>query len=180
MLLTKKPLFFQSCPLSSSLFIHLGACWPRRLAVICRGRFFERLLTRFSVPEEIFGPLSLRALEQDELLRKAGGRGASMGARVGRRRVSSLENMRDNNEGLREDLPGVGFLTRPSHGSPRKGGGLPPRRRRGLPRRGLQGQLLHPQCAPHAPERARLRQRPLAHRGAAPMKTIKQTNQHYK
>eukprot|EP00435_Cladocopium_sp_Y103_P028053 s1200_g7.t1 len=42
----------------------------RRLALVCRGQFFERLLTRFSVPEEVFGPLSLRALENDELRRK--------------------------------------------------------------------------------------------------------------
>ncbi|CAJ1344729.1 unnamed protein product [Effrenium voratum] len=45
----------------------------RRLSKVCEGSFFERLLTRFTVPEELFGPLSLSALEQDELRRKTKG-----------------------------------------------------------------------------------------------------------
>lgn len=45
----------------------------RRLAQITGGLFFERLLTKYTNPEELFGPLSLSALERDEYVRKVDG-----------------------------------------------------------------------------------------------------------
>ena len=45
----------------------------RRLSWVLKGSFFQLLLTKFSVPEELFGPLSLKALEQDEYLRQTDG-----------------------------------------------------------------------------------------------------------
>jgi MoxR-like ATPase len=46
----------------------------RRLqSVLADAAWFERLLTRFSTPEELFGPLSLKALEQDRYERLTAG-----------------------------------------------------------------------------------------------------------
>ena len=46
----------------------------RRIHLAFAGaQYFERLLTRFTVPEELFGPLSIRGLEQDRYERHTAG-----------------------------------------------------------------------------------------------------------
>jgi len=46
----------------------------RAIAQAFGGRYFERLLTKFSTPEELFGPVSLKALEQDRYARVVTGK----------------------------------------------------------------------------------------------------------
>src|SRR5690348_13171810 len=41
----------------------------RALAQAFGGQYLERLLTKFSMPEELFGPVSLKGLEQDRFVR---------------------------------------------------------------------------------------------------------------
>ena len=46
----------------------------RCLAQVFGGSYLERLLTKFSTPEELFGPISLKALEQDRFVRVTAGK----------------------------------------------------------------------------------------------------------
>src|SRR5512144_3093913 len=46
----------------------------RAIAQAFGGSYFERLLTKFSTPEELFGAISLKALEQDRFARVVTGK----------------------------------------------------------------------------------------------------------
>jgi MoxR-like ATPase len=46
----------------------------RAIATAFTGTYFERLVTKFSAPEELFGPISLKALEQDKFTRLTTGK----------------------------------------------------------------------------------------------------------
>ena len=46
----------------------------RAIALAFTGTYFERLVTKFSTPEELFGPISLKALEQDKFTRLTTGK----------------------------------------------------------------------------------------------------------
>jgi MoxR-like ATPase len=46
----------------------------RAIAQAFGGNYFERLLTKFSTPEELFGAISLKALEQDRFARVTSGK----------------------------------------------------------------------------------------------------------
>ena len=46
----------------------------RAIAQAFGARYFETLLNRFTVPEELFGPVSLKALEQDQFVRLTTGK----------------------------------------------------------------------------------------------------------
>jgi MoxR-like ATPase len=46
----------------------------RCLAQLFGGSYFERLLTKFSTPEELFGPISLQGLAQDRFVRLTAGK----------------------------------------------------------------------------------------------------------
>ncbi len=80
------------------------------------GGFFQRLLTKFTTPEELFGPLSLRALENDEYKRVTDGflPSASVGfldeifkanSAILNTLLTILNERKFDNGGTREDCP---------------------------------------------------------------------------
>lgn len=69
----------------------------RRLHAASRdARNFERLLTRFTVPEKLFGPLSIRALEEDRCEPRTAGflPDASIGVALGGRGLRRCSSQR--------------------------------------------------------------------------------------
>ncbi|HOX57869.1 MAG TPA: AAA family ATPase [Verrucomicrobiota bacterium] len=67
-LLTGEHILFLGPPGTAKSLLARGLC-----ARIEGGCYFERLLTRFSTPEELFGPLSIAALEHDTYCRVTSG-----------------------------------------------------------------------------------------------------------
>ncbi len=78
---SKSAWFTAAAPSRSFVLCCVGIDWTgtakselsRRLNKLVGGAYFERLLTRFSVPEELFGPLSMKGLENDEYVRQIDG-----------------------------------------------------------------------------------------------------------
>ena len=62
-LISQEHVLFVGPPGTSKSFLGV------KLSQLCGGPFFQRLLTKFSTPDEIFGPLSLKALENDQYVR---------------------------------------------------------------------------------------------------------------
>lgn len=83
--------------------------------------YFERLLTRFSVPEELFGPLSIKSLEQDQYKRLTSGYlpQASVGfideifkanSAVLNTLLTVLNERKFDNGNMREDVPLISVI----------------------------------------------------------------------
>src|SRR5688500_9366394 len=68
-LLTKNHVLFLGLPGTAKSQLAHELCLR-----VSGGRYFQWLLTKFTVPEELFGPISLRALEEDRYQRDPSGR----------------------------------------------------------------------------------------------------------